>query len=197
MGRKSLANIRKPEILEHFYQVIIEEGLQGASIAKIAKHMGVNPSLLTHYFTTKEEMVVELIDFIYQKYLETFISRIKKVRDPEKRFDALLNAFFGLEWDKLVEDSAFYACFYLGFRNEEAKARMKKTFSELRDFVRNEIEFGIKEGIVKETDPELVADLIISVQEGISFYDCVIDNDGRSEAMYQYLKEGAKKLLKK
>jgi len=199
MGRKSLANIRKPEIMEHFYEVLIQEGLQGSSIAKIAKHMGVNPSLLTHYFKSKNEMIVELIDFIGEKYKEAFIGRIERMRNPKERFDALLDAFFGMEWDKLIKDSAFYACFYLGFTNEEVSRRFKRGFSELRDFVRKEIEMGIKEGIVKEeTDPAFTADLIIGLQEGISFYSCVaVDNDGRIEAMYQYLKEGARKLLKK
>jgi len=53
MPRKNKANIRKREILEHFYEVLSNEGLEGASIAKIAKHMGVHPSLLMHYFKTK------------------------------------------------------------------------------------------------------------------------------------------------
>ncbi|MEZ4851774.1 MAG: TetR/AcrR family transcriptional regulator [Bacteroidia bacterium] len=53
MGRKSKAKIRRQEILSHFYEVIIEEGFEGASIGKIAKRMEVNPSLLIHYFSTK------------------------------------------------------------------------------------------------------------------------------------------------
>ena len=52
--RKNLkAEIRKPEILENYYQVLIEEGFEGVSIAKIAKRMNIHPSLIIHYFKTK------------------------------------------------------------------------------------------------------------------------------------------------
>ena len=197
MGRKSLAHKRKPEILEHFYKVLIKEGLQGASIAKIAKHMGVNPSLLTHYFNSKEEMVLELLDVFFKKYNEAFMVKIQKIHDPEKRFDALLDTFFGVEWDHLVDDSAFYACFYMGFTNQQANRRTNQAFSELREFVRQEIELGIKAGILKETDTKMAADLIIAIQEGVSFYECALGENERSEAMYQHLRDGAKKLMKK
>ena len=60
MGRKSKAAVRKREILEHFYNILKEEGLEKASIAKVAKRMAVNPSLLIHYFKTKEAMTVAL-----------------------------------------------------------------------------------------------------------------------------------------
>jgi hypothetical protein len=50
MGRKSIDNIRKPQILEHFRQVVNKEGIHKASVVKIAKNMGVSPNLVLHYF---------------------------------------------------------------------------------------------------------------------------------------------------
>lgn len=39
MGKRKnfKTEFRKPEILENYYQVIIKEGIEGASIGKIAK----------------------------------------------------------------------------------------------------------------------------------------------------------------
>jgi hypothetical protein len=34
MHKKKTADIRKPEFLENYYQVIIKEGLEGASLEK-------------------------------------------------------------------------------------------------------------------------------------------------------------------
>ena len=68
MGRKSKAEERKKEILIHFYEVVKEDGFENASIAKIADRMDVNPSLLIHYFKTKEEMIVDLVDFLLNRY---------------------------------------------------------------------------------------------------------------------------------
>ena len=72
MGRKSKADVRKKEILEHFYIILRDEGFENASIAKIANIMDVNPSLLIHYFKTKEEMVVAFVSFLLGRYELTF-----------------------------------------------------------------------------------------------------------------------------
>jgi AcrR family transcriptional regulator len=50
MRKNQNAKPRKPEILEAYYQVIIQEGLEGASIGKIAKRLNIHPSLIIHYF---------------------------------------------------------------------------------------------------------------------------------------------------
>ena len=64
LGRKSISDVRKPEILEHVYAVIKEEGLQGTTLSKIAEHMGVNSSLLIHYFKTKDDIMLALTEAI-------------------------------------------------------------------------------------------------------------------------------------
>ena len=73
--KKDKAEIRKKEILEHFQQVLSEEGIEGASIGKIANKMGIHPSLIIHYFKTKEEMTVALAEFILEKYETTFAKK--------------------------------------------------------------------------------------------------------------------------
>jgi len=40
LGRKSKSDIRKPEILDHLYRVMEEEGLERASFARVADRMG-------------------------------------------------------------------------------------------------------------------------------------------------------------
>ena len=62
------ADIRKPEILENFYHVLIEEGFEGASINKIARRMNIHPSLIIHYFKTKENLTIALADYLIEKY---------------------------------------------------------------------------------------------------------------------------------
>ena len=42
--------IRKPEILENYYQVVIGERIEGASIGKVGKRMDCHSSPIIHYF---------------------------------------------------------------------------------------------------------------------------------------------------
>jgi len=50
---KDKTETRKKEIIESFQQVISEEGIEGASIGKIAANTGIHPSLIIHYFKNK------------------------------------------------------------------------------------------------------------------------------------------------
>ena len=68
MGRKSLKPIRQKAIIKAFYKVARKEGLENASIAKVASVLDVNPSLVIHYFETKQDLIHGLIEYILERY---------------------------------------------------------------------------------------------------------------------------------
>jgi AcrR family transcriptional regulator len=197
MGRKPKTEIRKPQILEHFYHVLIEEGLQGASIAKIAKRMGVHPSLLIHYFSTKEEMVVELVDFILEKYEKTFAYHFDDIQQPEERLEIILDTILGPEWLGLIDDRAYYACYYLALRNNGVKKRFDEVYSRLRRILADQLSMADKDGTLKEIDPEKVASLIIVLMEGFVFLRNITEDECRLTDLRQFLKESALAIMKK
>ena len=94
MRKNQKAEIRKPEILENYYQILIDEGFEGASIGKIAKRMHIHPSLIIHYFKTKENMTFELVDLLIEKYLAPEFLEFDHITDMEKRFHALIDTLF-------------------------------------------------------------------------------------------------------
>jgi len=91
------AEVRRREIIENFYEVLKEEGLEGASLANIANRMGVYPSLLVHHFSNKEEMVMELVDYITSRYEEVFLPKLEGIEDPEQRLSGIIDSIFGLD----------------------------------------------------------------------------------------------------
>jgi AcrR family transcriptional regulator len=68
MGRKSLKPVRQKGIIKAFYKVAQKEGLENASIAKVAGILEVNPSLVIHYFSTKQDLMHGLIEYILERY---------------------------------------------------------------------------------------------------------------------------------
>jgi len=133
MAKKSgKAELRRQEILENFYEVLKVEGLEGASIAKIAARMDIHPSLIIHYFSTKEEMIVALVDSILEKYEETFLPALQEIENPEERLEATIDAIFGLDWARLVDAGVFFACYSLSFRNKRVKDSFQRMYSRLR-----------------------------------------------------------------
>ena len=198
------AQERKQQILTHFYEVLLDEGIEGASIGKIAKHMGVHKSLLVHYFNKKEEMFIELMGMIMERYERSYLQKFKEIDDPETRLDTVLDTIFGLPWrrlfglptEKAADDEAFSACYYLTYRNEAIRKRFQEMFTRFRNELIDVIKACVETGVIQETDPEKVADSLMVISQGLNICELMRETDRQSEEFRQYIKVRTLNLLK-
>lgn len=196
MARKAdKAPIRKQEILEHFYDVIATEGIEGASNAKIARHMDINQSLIYHYFSSREEMIVELVNYLTDKYESAFAPLLDQISDPDERLHAIVDIIFSREWVQFIDMGVFYACYALSFRNEKVRESLQGMYLALRRRLVNEIRVLMDSGHILKKDPEKLADAVISLLEGYDFYRCLMRDDERFDELSQFLKESALTIL--
>ena len=187
---------RRTEILEHFQEVLKEEGVEGASFAKIARRMGVNPSLLLHYFPNKEAMLVALVDFILEKYETLGAGKFTAVTNSRQRLDLLVDTVFGINWISLVDSSVFYSCYYLSFKNNRVRERMQQMYHRFREQIVRELTICREEGILTQVEPEVGADFIISLVEGLAFTRNVSGGTRHFLTMGEHFKGLVLKLLK-
>jgi len=82
MGRPSLKEQRRAEIVNAFSQVLAEHGYQGATILVVAERAGMAPGLVHHYFANKSELLSNLLDELVARFR-------KRVRAKEVGADAL------------------------------------------------------------------------------------------------------------
>ncbi len=68
MRKNKSAVLRKLDILESYYQILVQKGLEGASIGRIAENIDIHPSLIIHYFKNKQNMKLELVNLLMEKY---------------------------------------------------------------------------------------------------------------------------------
>ncbi|MEM6764291.1 MAG: TetR/AcrR family transcriptional regulator [Bacteroidota bacterium] len=196
MGRKSKADVRKKEILSHFYEVLTQEGFEGASIAKIAKSMDVNPSLLIHYFSTKEDMVIELVESILSTYRTGIFPSLQSIEDPEERFDQLLNYTFGTDWNGVIDDSVFFDSFALSLRNNDISRRFKKVYNELREAMLSELKHALSHNVIDIKDPEKALDMLFVMMEGAHMFNRLRDDSRPKWERGEFLKSNFLFLIK-
>ena len=96
------AETRKPEILEGYYQVLIEEGFEGSSIGKIAQHLNLHSTLILHYFKSKDNLQRELIELLITKYKAEHMLNFDLIKDSTRRFDSLMDLIFSFKWNRIV-----------------------------------------------------------------------------------------------
>ncbi len=169
MGRKSLKETRRLEIIKVFYQVAKKEGYENTSIAKIAKVMDINPSLIIHYFETKEGLTYELIDHILDRYLLIYTIKNKGKATLDDLQDTI-EMLFSKKWNLLFDDGLFYTFYALAFREKKIKLKYKLILDALRNGLALMIEHCNEQHITDVENPQDTADFIFVLVDGAYFY---------------------------
>lgn len=170
MGRRSIKASRQKEIIEAFYKIAKKEGLENASIAKTAAVININPSLVIHYFQTKEYLIYGLIEHILDRYLLIFKTPAAYNNDPHKKLVKIIDNVFSQKWNVLFDDSVSYSCYSLAFRDKKVKEKYKVLLDTLRSNLRDIISECNKQGVLAVKDPTLVADTIFVLVDGAYYY---------------------------
>lgn len=187
---------RKRNILENYYALLAREGLEGASINRLANLMGISPSLIVHYFPNKEELVAALVENILETYEKAFLPAARGILDPEKKPEAAADIPFGEACLGSIDKGVFYACYSLSFRNRRVRDGFRRMYSRLREILAQELGELMASGHIAESDPALAAELVIALLEGRDFYRSVVEDDRRLEKYEKFLGEKVMEMLR-
>lgn len=90
MGRKSQRDERRAQILEAFARVLADHGYAGATITAVADTAGMAPGLLHHHFSSKQEMLEQLVNLLIRKFRQRFQALNSKDASLESYIDCAL-----------------------------------------------------------------------------------------------------------
>ena len=191
MGSKSIKDSRQPEIIKAFYKIAKTEGLENASIAKIAALININPSLVIHYFKTKEHLVYGLIEYILEEWLRIFETPSSYKKDPKKKLLKVIDNIFSRKWNTLFDDSVSYSCYALAFRDKEVKEKFKVLLDTLRSNLEAMIVECNKAGQLSVKDPAFTADIIFVIVDGAYYYLSLVSNQSEYKRKLTHYKNQA------
>lgn len=196
-GRKNQnAELRKPEILEGYYRVLIEEGLEGTSISKIAKHLGIHPSLILHYFKNKANLRLALIELMISKFKSTHLIKFDQIEDNSERFSALIDMIFSYEWSRTVDPGVHFGFYYQSFRDDNVSTLFRDMFRWLRDYLYEEFVVFNQAGIIQVSDELKAADFVVTLMEGLEFHAHFLGQDRPFDEFAEIAKNSALAILK-
>ncbi len=196
-GRKNKnAELRKPEILEGYYRVLIKEGLEGTSFSKIAKHLGIHPSLILHYFESKENLKLAVIELMISKYKARHMIKFDHIEDDAERFTALINMIFSYEWSRTVDPGVHFGFYYQSFRDSKVSSLFQNMFQWFRDYLYDQFVIFNNKGIIEVKDEQKAADFIMTLMEGMEFHAQFLGQDAPFEEFAETAKKSARAVLK-
>src|SRR5882672_8630230 len=93
MGRPSLAEPRRRQIVDGLRTAIVKHGLAGASVQRIAANAGLPAGLIHHYFTSKEDLLIATVDQVVADARDPLKAELD-VLDPERALERALDFLF-------------------------------------------------------------------------------------------------------
>ena len=189
------AALRKPEILEGYYNVLIREGLENTSISKIAKELGIHTSLIFHYFQSKENLTFELVQLMIEKFKSVHLLEFEHIEDHEERYAALLDLIFSLQWSRTVDPGVHFGFYYQSFRDERTLGHLRGMFAWLRDYIEEQLQVFAANGIIQVNDTRKAADFIVTLMEGLEFHSQFLSDNKPFEDFARQAKASVRLLL--
>ena len=190
MKKRLNADIQKPKIVKHFYKIILAEGFEGASIAKVAKRMKIHPSLILHYFGNKENLTLALVDYVIDEYG----SLLKKYKSqdlaPEERLTRLLEAIWSREYYEKINVAGSFAVLAVSFRNNKIHGKVRDLYRIFKKFLMREFTYLIDHRVIAIKDPEQTAEIIMTMIEGSRHFRTFIIEDDRDDDQIRRYNQG-------
>lgn len=182
MGRKNRKQSRRLEIIEAFYKVSKQIGLENASIAKVAEEIGISNGLVMHYFNTREELLLGLNEYILEQHLKVLFAEDTKGIKERKDLETLIENLFSRTWNQYFDDGVFYSCYALIYRNEDFNKSFKQYLLKLHAVLREELEQAYQNHIIVNTNIKDLTEIIFALVDGAYYFLGMFD---RNEEFHQ------------
>jgi len=182
MGRNSKTEERREEILQGCYDVINREGLESATLKNIGKELKIAPSLVSHYFNKKEELIAGLVDFTFDKENKAVVPYIEKGMSSGDKLRLYIEKMITLYLEQNVVDKVFYSCFYRSLYRESIQDKFKDNYDHEKSQLGKLIKSIKEENDGSSLDIEEAVLLVNIFIEGVNFMHVIMgDNDKYKE----------------
>ncbi|RFS16075.1 TetR/AcrR family transcriptional regulator [Emticicia sp. C21] len=180
-------------ILESALKMIARIGLAGLKMSDLAKEAHLATGTLYIYFRDKEELIRKLYLYLLRKSSANVIQGILTNEPLKKRVNKICYNFliYNLEGP---EYGAFFEQYYRSPFFHETESVLAEETAVMQPFYELIIE-GQRQGIIKETEPELLVTLICGMLETmakVSFYSQKSISDKEWETIFSIIWDGIK-----
>ncbi len=166
MPRKTIADIRKEEIVKAFFKVVSEKGLAKATIREVARAAGCNHGILHHYFAGKKQILKGAMDYVATAYKAEMLEGLSKCDSAMSRIEYLISWFLDLSLFNLEFSRVWTEFVNLSKYDPAASAIVLGLYGEMKGVFAETIRGGIRSGEFRKLNPIVMANVIAANVEG-------------------------------
>jgi len=155
----------REKILSSACELYLDDGLQGFSMRKLARSVGVTAPALYRHFDGKEELLLEVVGEAYKVFLQ-YLNRGLRGGDAEERFRLAGDGYldFALDHQRLYEMLYSYKQ-YLGLR--EVPPEVAPLACAIHQFWVDRVRECMEAGVLAPGEPEAVSRTFWGLTHGL------------------------------
>jgi len=191
---------KRREIIEAAIAVISRTGIHRTKIKDIADEAGVGKGTIYEYFSSKQELFLELSKHFYEQYVMNQKKALDSVTDPEDQLRTLVASTFeqAATWAELIYLFVdMWSEMDRGSEQDNLRQMIDGIFKQMVKMISEYIREGQRRGVFKSFDPDLVSHIIIGALDGLVFQLLVNKNmydlNAMSDTLSNLLIDGLKK----
>ena len=170
---------KRIQILEALNRCLQNKPFDKTSIKDIARAAGVNHGLLHYYFKSKEDILIQYIDYVIDHYRSMVKERFndKKLKDIDKK--KLIEEFFMFIQDRITLDRSlskvFIEIWEIAVYHPAVKDKLQCAYQEWMDVLSNMLKSLNQDiDLSRRTSFAMVAFL-----EGMALFSIILDLDSK------------------
>jgi AcrR family transcriptional regulator len=146
-------------------ELIFQQGFNETSMAQIASKTGIGKSTIYDYFSSKEEIILLLLD----EPLAEVRSRAEEIIEGSGSASERIKGVLEMHLEVLLRDKAFI--FKLSFESQrlplDVQARHETKRQAYQELLRGLVREGIADGSFRQVDPDLSVKILLSILSSV------------------------------
>jgi AcrR family transcriptional regulator len=156
---------RHDELLAKAVEISRDEGLSAVTLRRVAAALGVTPGLVSHYFSSAEQLIVAAFGAVADGDLAQARRRVAAVDTATAKVGALMDYVLD---DSTVDESANWLdAWSLGRRNPVLAERANALTGEWLAFIADIVRAGSAAGEFRVADPDVAARRLLTMIDGL------------------------------
>lgn len=161
---------KRKQIAEAAWNIIRKEGVEKASIRRVAAEAGMSSGALRHYFSTQDEMLL----FIMNYYLEEGKKRSQNKEwseNPVQAVEEVLLELVPLDEEKKIETSVWWILALRSLTSDTIKDKKDEMTDGTYELANSMIEILALKGVLSDSmNAELEKSRLTALIEGLSIH---------------------------